>query len=84
MSNFTTSEFELFVEYLLWNIFLSLEAVHIANDKVRNKFNHKLNHTYLKQMIYTYNILRDEGKTEICEVPLDYDIFHLVTTALLL
>lgn len=49
------------MEYPLWNIFISLESVHIATDKVKNKFKHKLNHTYLKQMIYMYNILRDEG-----------------------
>lgn len=61
MSNFSTSEFALCVEYPLWNILISLESVHIATDKVRNKFKHKLNHTYLKQMIYMYNILRDEG-----------------------
>lgn len=61
MSNFSISEFALFVKYPLWNVFISLEAAHIATDKVRNKFKHKLNHTYLKQMIYMYNILRDEG-----------------------
>lgn len=61
MPNFSTSEFALFVEYPLWNIFNSLEAAHIAADKVRNKFKHKMNHTFLKQMIYMYNILRDKG-----------------------